>query len=274
MTIRTFLVENGLYQPIDASFLLDQVEDGRITFDAYCPECKSSSTFKRTIAEVKDRVVPISLAGNSPTSRSKRVAGFMPVTMICSRTVAHIIRFEVELSNGKLVKYGQSPSYADILIGSLGTDLKELDKPAQRELVKALRLYSSDAAIGGFVYLRRIFENLISRTKIAHEAEHGLIDGYDALRMKGRIQVLAPSLPALVAENAAVWDILSAGVHELAEADCRRYFPFVQSAIAQILEREAHIRRAREQADTTRKALQAILSEVNGVASPPHDADD
>jgi hypothetical protein len=161
------------------------------------------------------------------------------------------------------MKVGQHPSYADLLVGELGDDAKVLDPPDRRELVKAHRLFSSDAAVGGFVYLRRVFERLIERVRIDAEKAGETIEGWSDLRSMGeRIGALSAHLPPAVVANAGVWSILSAGIHALTEEDCKRYFPFMSAAVVQILHQEAAQRQRRKDEAELKRAVNAILGEV------------
>jgi hypothetical protein len=94
--------------------------------------------------------------------------------------------------------------------------------------------------IGSFVYLRRIFEDLIEE---AHQKEVSVEgwdeDAYIKSRMNERIGLLRKHLPDFLVLNRELYSILSVGVHSLTEEDCLAYFETVKLGIELILEEKA-----------------------------------
>ena len=55
-------------------------------------------------------------------------------------------------------------------------------------------------------------------------------------RMPEKIELLKDYLPAFLVKNKSLYGILSKGIHELTEEECRKYFPIVRNGIEFILD--------------------------------------
>lgn len=136
-----------------------------------------------------------------------------------------------------LMKVGQYPSVADIHIGKVRQYNKVLGKSFVREFTRAIGLAANGVGIGSFVYLRRIFEKLI--TEAANTAEEkGSIERecFDRLRMDDKIRLLHDYLPSFLVEHHIIYGILSKGIHELTEEECLEYFDILRTSIELILD--------------------------------------
>lgn len=101
--------------------------------------------------------------------------GFGRVTLTCKRKGNDKIEFFVLVNEKYCTKIGQWPSLADIQFGEMG---KKYDKHMSRgdlqEFKRAIGLAAHGVGVGAFVYLRRIFENLIDETYRANKATLGI----------------------------------------------------------------------------------------------------
>ena len=87
------------------------------------------------------------------------------------------------------MKIGQYPSVADIHIGQVKQYDKVLDKSILREFTKAIGLAANGVGIGSFVYLRRIFENLVYDAFDEAKREGGLdLELFNKQRMDEKIK--------------------------------------------------------------------------------------
>jgi hypothetical protein len=120
--------------------------------DGYCVECAKETTYKRV-----DKVTP-----TYDIARLMSVSRTMGMIYSCSRNDNHKIElFYKTFPNQKcLVKIGQIPSLASLIKGNSNKYRKILGGQFA-EYSKAIGLVSHGIGIGSFVYLRRIFENLI-----------------------------------------------------------------------------------------------------------------
>ena len=127
----------------------------------------------------------------------------------------------------------------------------------------AQKLHSQGIGAGAFVYLRRIFENVVIE-KVANR-KYGNIDGWDYQswkkkngRMKEKLDDLADVLPDFINHH-ELFNVLSVGVHSLDEETCLQYFSTVQKAIIEILDTEI----LKEKEAETRKLLGKDVSKMN-----------
>ncbi len=98
---------------------------------------------------------------------------------------------------------------------------------------------NSRIGVGSFVYLRRVFERLISsRYKEFKDAEGWKDEEFYSLKMIDKIKLLKDHLPAFLVDNAKVYSILSIGIHELDEEACLGYFDLMKSSIIIILDED------------------------------------
>ncbi len=67
-------------------------------------------------------------------------------------------------------------------------------------------------------------------------------------------------LPEVLTKNTTIYGILSKGIHELSEEECRKYFPVVKECIYQILGMWESERKKQVDEDALNKALSAISS--------------
>jgi hypothetical protein len=263
----------------DARSIAINLGIGGLKIDLDCPGCNASSTFAlppirahgrlvldpynpsefvpdRVITQVSDleqavRVLDLRCARN-PTHKVEfilrmdrgSVAGEVPVpaSKIVDRRphAAPISTPSKEVFyNYTIVKIGQYPPHAELVAGRLKAVSKIADPLDVRELRRAAGLISHDAAIGAFVYLRRVFERIIKGAwQSAIDAGETLPDPV-GLRMPERIAALKNHLPEIVVKNAKVYGILSLGLHELTEEECARSYPILEESVIAMLE-EAH----------------------------------
>lgn len=157
---------SGEHSDIDdiLDFLLNELR-----YDFYCPKCGKESVFK-TKPEPKT-------IGRSPQRRPLIEDKGSTLKFICSRDSAHFLLFffktGIETEDGllTLTKIGQFPSMADISNEDSRKYLKVLGRDRSREFNKAIGLVSHGVGIGSFVYLRRIFENLIEEAHSETKSE-------------------------------------------------------------------------------------------------------
>ena len=161
-----------------------------------------------------------------------------------------------------LSKVGQYPSVADFHIGQLRKYSKILPKDKMREFTKAIGLAANGVGIGSFVYLRRIFEHLVFEAfEVAkNRNEEFDIDGFTTARMNEKIQMLSGFLPDFLVKNHIIYGILSKGIHELSEEDCKKYLTILRESIEMILDEklEAH------QKELKKASIKQTLSQITG----------
>ncbi len=138
---------------------------------------------------------------------------------------------------GTLTKIGQDPSIADFHVDKIKKFSRVLGNEKQKELVKGIGLAAHGVGIGSFVYLRRIFEDLIEEAHSLGSKEADWDEeSYKKSRIKERIELLQNHLPEFLVKNRAMYAVLSKGIHELTEDECLTYFETVRLGIEEILE--------------------------------------
>lgn len=178
-------------------------------------------------------------------------------------TKLHILVKVVEEDSGTyIMKVGQSPSVADIHIGQVHKYNKVLSKERMREFTKAIGLAANGVGIGSFVYLRRIFEHLVFEAlETAKKVDTEFNEtAFTSARMNERIQMLSDYLPDFLVENHNIYGILSKGVHELSEEECKKYFTVLKESIEIILDEKLEaFRKAKH-----KKAIGDAIAEITG----------
>ncbi len=112
---------------------------------------------------------------------------------------------------------------------------------------------------GSFVYLRRIFENLIVGTYAANKGKLAITESeFQTQRMTEKITTLKDFLPSQLVEMKSIYGILSKGVHELTEEECLSYFGAMKLSIELILEQKIELEQKSER-DKAAKAQIAVI---------------
>lgn len=262
-----FLLNLSLYEPVkidehNYDLVKNFIKKGEYThFDCYCTDCQENSTFKNFSLKYAST---LPLAGNvhsDPTFKTTSISNrFFSFIYMCSRNSNHIFKFSFQIKNNYLIKIGQSPSIADVSIPEIKKYQKLLKKEFQ-DFSKAIGLYANGIGIGSFVYLRRIFENLIEEKKIQAINENSLEEKeFNQSRMNEKIKLLKDYLPEFLVANRNLYGIISKGIHELSEETCKQLFPQIQLAIELILdEKLAEIEKNKKISELTK-----FVSETSG----------
>ena len=190
--------------------------------------------------------------------------GFNKLELKCKRKENEILTFFVYVNKDTITKVWQLPALADIQFAELG---KKYDKvlPTEdlRNLKKAIWLYAHWAWAGSFVYLRRIFENLIFETFNEHKKALKITEAeFNEKRMMEKVDELKNFLPEQLVSMKKIYGILSKWVHELNEADCLKYFGPIKMSIELILDQKIELRNKKERDDAAKKAIDSMLSEI------------
>jgi hypothetical protein len=295
---KQFFLEAAPYEPfaIAMNGFLDimRIQFFRGTLDVYCVACGKDSVFDCTAPPLRapsgraTPPVPVSvddLVANNFIGYLPHEAGFpgeacshrqlaamepfiiaeriFPVSFACTRNPAHKMYFFVRVGKDVIAKAGQWPSIADLKTPAIRKYRKVLGEEGFKELSRAVGLHAHGVGIGAFVYLRRIFEDLIeeghAKAKAALDWDE---DAFQRGRMDEKILLLKGELPAFVVQSRGVYSILSAGIHELDEKTCLSLFPAVETAIELMLdEKLAQKERERKTAEAS-KAIAGIRTDL------------
>lgn len=269
---KAFHLEMPLYHTLDLSIgMIAEKVFANVshddTVDAYCIWCEKESVFNTT-----ERIFETPFSGSlhhrgetALKAWMDRGNGLRRVVHSCTRVSGHNY-YAYYLKQGNFfVKFGQFPSAADFQIPQAEKYRKVLGEDQYKEMTRGIGLAAHGVGIGSFVYLRRIFEDLIEEAHRPAQKEAGFDqDAYKKARMDEKIEMLKDHLPGFLVENKVLYAILSKGIHELTEDECLQYFETVKIGIEQILDEKII---QKEKADKATKAREAIQKAHGQIAN-------
>lgn len=220
--------------------------------DSYCTICKKDTTFnseESNIDEFSDLLISSGMYAGPPGYTHK-------VTLIeelekkcvftrkfnCPRhpnDSSHSQIFLFRVIGTTLIKVGQHPTLADLSKEEI-KKYRSLNDGIYSELNRAIGLSTHGVGIGSFVYLRRIIEKHILAPKINELILERKTTKENLLKydFKEKINFAKDKLPTFLVENKKIYSILSKGIHELEEEECKEYFPILRMSIEIILDEE------------------------------------
>lgn len=264
-------LETPLYEKFDIS-----VADGEYIFqllyfsgkvDSYCPFCDKPSTFKG----IQTLPAPGGVRVNSFATYNVRANNIFgtwtnrihQINLVCTRVESHQMQFSVYLTQNQLFKIGQYPSIADISMPDLRKYREVLSKDKYKELNRGVGLITHGIGVGAFVYLRRIFEDLIEESHKKQSTTVGWDEEtFQRSRMDEKIELLKSSLPSFLVESRKLYSILSKGIHELTEDECLEYFPTVKLGVELILDEKLEEKRRNDKIELAKKSISKIHSDL------------
>lgn len=275
-SVQSLCLEQTLYAPVQLNpdrdeQYLSSIKFEEQQFDAYCIYCRRSATF-RTLKDRKtqdvsqiEKVAQRNIPAKERLKQLRFEDGQFALHLGCTRNTDHIYSyfFNYDEKESILTKIGQMPSLEDVA----GADIQRFRRILGddfAELRKATGLYAHGIGIGSFVYLRRIFENLVENARSIADPKGDRVTEFRQMRMADQISELADFLPPAVVKYKETYGILSKGLHDLTEEDCKRHFPVVRAAVIMMLEqRYEAAEKAKAEAELER-AVNAIASETKG----------
>lgn len=253
MTLQEFIFNTPLYTPVKISENPDVLEalcHYSTSIDGYNSEKNAESTYK-----LEDRI----------DSRYLYSIGTKSVRFVCQRYDDSLyVLVHYDRVKDFIEKVGQYPSVADIHIAQIKQYSKVLDKPYMKDFTKAIGLAANGVGTGSFVYLRRIFEYLVSET-----AKEAIVKGdvdehtFKISKMDNKLKQLENYLPDVLKDNKPLYGVLSKGIHELSEEECLKYFSVVREIIELILDEREFLRQQEEKKKVARSNLSKIAGELN-----------
>lgn len=249
--IEDLLVNRGLYEPIEIDYhdnqelstiisSLDNQED--ITIDCYCTKCGVKRVFKAT--PIVEPGVNKALFYKSTEVDGLEKAIFngylnkrYSLYFKCSYNKEHSLLFDIITTNDTMIKIGQYPSFADLSVPGIKKYQSVLGNNEFVEFSKAIGLFSHGIGIGSYVYLRRILENIVLRKYNQHSVEFSSLEKpFRDYRFNEKIDLLKCYLPRILVENQNIYAVISQGIHELSEDECKELFPYLKLGIELILD--------------------------------------
>ncbi len=253
-----FYFKASLYDEFFVSNLEDDFFSGDV--DGYSNSIKDKTTYSIEFEW-------IDIINNEYSNYRKELCrGFAEITLTCKRRGKDFLRFfvqydEIDKKSGVLMKVGQYPSVADLEFQQLQEKYeKVLDKKYLKEFKKAVGLFAHGIGVGSFIYLRRIFEDLIQKAYIENKNTLNISsnDFKTKQHIDEKIEILKKYLPSQFLEMKIIYKILSKGVHELDEEICLKYFPILKLAIELILDQKIEDDVKKKKDDAVKRQLTAI----------------
>jgi hypothetical protein len=263
------LLTMPLYQPfglpeVDTSKFARSLRLYQAKFDCYCPECGKEATWERLIPkgdlsrdETEKATTWIPLGTSAPHFPSWHED--FHIRLICMRDRSHVATYYFATIGGnQIVKIGQYPSLTDFQIGDIDHLNDGFTKEQKSDFIKAINTMAHGFNVAACVYLRRVFESIITETKIAHMKSHGMEkwDDFDnAIKVNEQIALLRKDLPKFMSENPTIYRLLSKGVHELTEKECAEELPILKKSIEVIISDRIEQLRAKKNRDELTKMI-------------------
>ncbi len=193
-----------------------------------------------------------------------QVKWYKNISLTCKRKNNDEIQFYVYITDETITKIWQYPSLADINFAELWKKYdKILPKNDLENFKKSIWLNAHWIWAGSFVYLRRIFENLIFKT--FEENKPGLQileDDFRKKHMDEKVEILQDFLPEQLVKMKKIYSILSKWVHELSEEECLKFFPVMKLSIELILDQKIEMNKKKDKDLLAKKAIDSILQEL------------
>ena len=154
------LVNKGLYDNVDITIddleelekYLSKNEYTGNTIDCYCPHCETNRVFAFSNSEIHEETGIMSIMIDDTAGRTRKpkkqeifnsyLNKRYVLTYRCSRDRQHAILFDLIVIDSKIIKIGQFPSIADLVIPEISKYKSVLGKQ-YREFSKAVGLFVS-----------------------------------------------------------------------------------------------------------------------------------
>ena len=249
-----FITEKLFLMPLYKKFKVDNIKESINFFpingqkvELYCPECR-----KRRISSFMD-------SNNTYENYYIYNKGLLKdilkdidyFQLIAKADCGHqlIAEFRV-IDENTIEKIGQYPSIYD-LNEEINNKrfLKLLDGEYRSYYTKACSLYSFNSCIGALIYLRRIFEKILTDTFEENKENLSVSsEEYKKMKMKDKIETIKDYLPEIMREQGfnVIYTKISNGIHNLTENDCANLFPILKAGIDEILNEKLEYKEKKE----------------------------
>lgn len=267
MTTQEFIFDIPLYQKIegpDAQQILKELcEVLRPKYDGYNAQRSIESTYTVYYKPECRHNLTFQMNANVSKHQMYERAETWHLSLKCGRYGDELDIFVLIDKDKSIMKVGQYPSVAAIHIGQIKQYDKLLSKEDLKEFTRAIGLAANGVGIGSFVYLRRIFENLIEDA-YNQALSNGDVEEetFVRMRMDEKIGALKDYLPKTLVEIKQIYGILSKGIHELSEKECLVYFDAMRTGIEIILDDKLEQKKREEKRAKAIAKISAISGEL------------
>ncbi|GGG94131.1 hypothetical protein GCM10007415_31480 [Parapedobacter pyrenivorans] len=263
------------FEQEEFNILFNSNREQKYTLDLFCPFCEKESVFSPIPQEdnyIYEQTHRNSMLGSDhPFSLRDSERGkehwLSRLNIIirefeCSRNkTSHQHNFVVvfKFYDNHFLKIAQSPPVADLTNTQL-RKYKKLSNDIFLELSKGRGLFSHGIGVGSFVYLRRIIENYIVKPELnklgtQHEITPEELSKKD---FKEKLNLLKGEISDFLVENKKIYSILSKGIHELTEDECKTKYPVVEKCIEMILDEQIELKEKAKKKEELAKQLNEL----------------
>ncbi|MFA5748018.1 MAG: hypothetical protein WC872_02780 [Candidatus Absconditabacterales bacterium] len=258
-----FYFEVSLYEEVKAENLED-IFTGEIIGYSNINSRETTYTIE-PLSQNSHRIKDDKIEYSSDGFNWYKFEGFLDIQLKCKRKNNDILTFNLLIKKDTIIKVGQYPSLADLQFAEIGKKYNNiLPKEDLINLKIAIGLKAHGVGAGSFVYLRRIFENLIFETYNIHKTELTMTEtDFIGKRMMEKVEILKKYLPNQLIEMKGVYSILSKGVHELSEQDCLKFFSAIKLSIELILDQKIKMKEEEEKTKSVAKEIASITKLIS-----------
>ena len=257
-------VNKGLYETIyegnQRRHCVLEIKNDATSYRAYCVQCGAMSVFKAESQNVFPVTGPIVGHYESPKDDTSLYGDIDFGKRLRCTMCNMFMSVYFKVIDNKVVKVGSYPSTADLDRGRLFSECNIPNSRIPKELATAVGLKAHGAYMGAYAYLRRVYETLIEKARKKAEQDGSLPEDFDEMRVKEKIKALSNYLPEYMVENRNAYGILSKGIHELSEDDCKAGYDILYNLIVLILEDEEE----RRKRDLRKKNISNAIHALNG----------
>lgn len=263
MNTKKFYETNSLYKKIDLTKENEDEVINLINFkgpiDIFCPWCKNLSVFntaeligtplaksglysdhKRIMEQLSKAEITgdySSFISATPKKEFLYANKFYLKEYHCTRNFEHIFIIIFLIQNNKIFKIGQYPSELDLIQKDFKKYEKIIDYKIVNEVKTSFMLNSHYFNVSSLIHLRRAFEFFIEECHQIKANEDGWDETkYIGIRNEDKIELLKDKLPETFLKNKSIYGILSKGIHELTDEECKDAYEVLYPIFIMIFE--------------------------------------
>lgn len=262
--------EKLIIEPIETIITIEESKVGGlfpdmynpIKLELYCPICKEKRIFKCVDTEKLGYDLNQGL-----TVRNKSVLTKNRMLIIYNFSCEYNHSFKMimqTLGNKELIKIGQFPSPMFFSSKINNEVFKILDENEKNYYLLSVKSHNNNLNIASFVYLRRVFESLLEKAIKQSNTN------FDGMKTKEKIkQLVKEGLLNDLLKNTGynvLYSLLSDGVHNLSEEQCKEQYELLKSAVEIILEDEIYKRNLEKRKNNIGNLLSNKNSEKTSIS--------
>lgn len=257
-------VNKGLYETVyegnQRRHCVLEIKNDASSYRAYCVQCETMSVFEAESQNIVQITAPVVGHYEIPKDDIRFYGDIDFGKRLHCAMCGMFMTVYFKVIDNKIVKVGSYPSIADLDRGRLFSECNIPKSRIPKELAAAIGLKAHGVYIGAYAYLRRVFETLIEEARKKAEQAGTLVENFKNLHVKEKIKALSDYLPEYMVENRKAYGILSKGIHELSEEDCKAGYDILYNLIVMILEDQEE----RRKKELRKKDISNAINTLNG----------